>query len=54
MFPDPPHHVGTAPKEGDEGLRHLRWPSQARANLAMMLSCIAFLKGDDAAHQSPT
>jgi hypothetical protein len=29
-------------------------PFQARANLAMMLSRIAFLKGDDAAHRSAT
>lgn len=41
---------GRLPKEGLKDYAVLRWPFQARADLAMMISHVAFLEGDDARH----
>lgn len=41
---------GRLPKEAMKDYAILRWPFQARADLAMMISHVAFLRGADAEH----
>jgi pyrroloquinoline quinone (PQQ) biosynthesis protein C len=41
---------GRLPREALRDYAVLRWPFQARADLAMMISHVAFLEGDDARH----
>ena len=41
---------GRLPKDRLKDYAVLRWPFQARADLAMMISHVAYLEGDDAHH----
>jgi len=41
---------GRLPRAGLKDYAVLRWPFQARADLAMMISHVAYLEGDDARH----